>query len=72
MDENVHRYAVREGKRIDKDREIDRERERERKTKLWKLWYSVRDPSTTHQALPSKEDTSRDTYCKHYTKVNDL
>ena len=44
------------GKKIDKDREI--ERERERKTKLWRLRYYFRDPSTTHQALPSKEDTS--------------
>ena len=33
-DENVHRYAVREGEKIEKEREIDRERERGREREI--------------------------------------
>ena len=39
MDKSVHRYAVKG----------EREREREKKM-LWKLRYSIRDPSITEEA----------------------
>ena len=46
--ENVHRFAPRF-----MEREIERERERIKKY-LWKLWYSVGDPSSRIHYLPKK------------------
>ena len=55
------REGEREGERA-RERETERAREREterQRRELWKLWYSVRDPSFTYQGLRIKEDTSR-------------
>ena len=57
----LHIKREREGVRA-RERETERAREREterQRRELWKLWYSVRDPSFTYQGLRIKEDTSR-------------
>ena len=70
------RYA-RENDREKRERESERkrgrEKEREGERELWKLRYSVRDPSTTHSRVNLQEDIQDDkNQVYHHGNVNDL